>query len=270
MAVSSAAQQAEINAYNKLSKVLGNPEAFVKPAGFGTAFPDFGFTLMIDKKPVDLHIEYKADAKAQMGSMRDWIFDGKKFTSNDLGNEDKKDMLEIMSANPTCVKNGQRLLNDLKKHFDKRVTKLYSGVLTVISDKALRRSKLLDFVNYNKDTDKNYQLANLDDTSMGDMIISHYKKKFKKSRRGSNNSVLMMMIGNELWTIEDTGIPNETMTKVYQKLNVSKLNNLSNLKAKLEVRIQPRGLNSPGKPNSIDVMANFRLSGKPSGGTIVI
>jgi|GEM_PF-4489599 len=266
MAVSSAAQQAEINAYNKLSKVLGNPEAFAKPAGFEASFPDFGFTLMIDKGPVDLHIEYKADAKAQMGSMRDWIFDGDKFTSNDLGNEDKKDMLEIMSANATCVKNGKRLLNDLKKYFDKRVTKLYSGVLTVISDKALRRSKLLDFVN----NTENYQLANIDDTSMGDMIISHYKKKFKKSRRGNNPSVLMMMIGNELWTIEEAGVSTTTMKKIYEKLNVSKLNDLSNLKAKLEVRIQPRGLSSPGKPNSIDVMASFRLSGKPSGGTIVL
>lgn len=267
MAVSSAAQQAEINAYNKLSKVLGNPEAFAKPAGFETSFPDFGFSLMIDKTPVDLHIEYKADAKAQMGSMRDWIFDGNKFTSNDVSNEDKKDMLEIMSANPTCVKNGKRLLNDLKKYFDKRVTKLYSGVLTVISDKTIRRAKLLDFVN----NTENYQLANIDDTSMGDMIISHYQKKFKKSRKGNNPSLLMMMIGNELWTIEKTSnVTDSMLTKVHQKLGVGKLNNLNNLKAKLEVRIQPRGLSSPSKPNSIDVMASFRLSGKPSGGTIVI
>lgn len=267
MAVSSAAQQAEINAYNKLSKVLGNPEAFAKPAGFETAFPDFGFTLMMDKNPLDLHIEYKADAKAQMGSMRDWIFDGKKFTSNDMGNEDKKDMLEIMSSNKTCVDNGKRLLKDLKTYFDPRVTKLYSGVLTVISDKTLRRSKLLDFVN----NTKNYQLANIDDTSMGDMIISHYQKKFKKSRIGNNPSILMMMIGNELWNIEKTSnVTNDMMNKVFQKLSVSKLNNLDNLKAKLEVRIQPRGLSSPGKPNSIDVMASFRLSGKPSGGTVVI
>lgn len=267
MAASTAAEKAEKDAYSKLSKILGNPDAFAKPAGFGTSFPDFGLTLMLNTGPLDLHIEYKADAKAQMGSMRDWIFDGKKFTSNDMGNEDKKDMLEIMSASKTCVENGKRLLKDLKTYFDPRVTKLYSGVLTIISDKTLRRSKLLDFVEFTK----NYQLANIDNTSMGDLIISHYQKKFKKSRIGSNPSILMMMIGNELWMIEKTSnVTNDMVDKVFQKLSIGKLNNLKDLKAKLEVRIQPRGLNSPNKPNSIDVMASFRLSGKPSGGTIVI
>lgn len=267
MAASTAAQQAEKNAYNKLSKLLGNPEAFAEPAGFETAFPDFGLTLMIDKNPLDLHIEYKADAKAQMGSMRDWIFDGKKFTSNDTKNEDKKDMLEIMSMNKTCVENGKRLLKDLKDHFDKRVTKLYSGVLTIQPDKQLRRANLLKFV----ENTKNYQLANIDDTSMGDLIISHYKNKFKKSRNGSNPSILMMMIANELWVIDKTSnVTSPMIDSLYRRLNVSKLNQMSSLKAKLEVRIQPRGLSSPSKPNSIDVMASFRLSGKPTGGTIVI
>ena len=267
MAVSSAAQQAEKNAYSKLSKLLGNPEAFAEPAGFETAFPDFGLTLIMNKTPLDLHIEYKADAKAQMGSMRDWIFDGKKFTSNDTKNEDKKDMLEIMSMNKTCVDNGKRLLKDLKDHFDKRVTKLYSGVLTIQPDKQIRRARLLEFVQ----NTKNYQLANIDDTSMGDLIISHYKNKFKKSRKGNNPSVLMMMIANELWVVEKTSNVTDMMMKnLYQRLNVDKVNEMSSLKAKLEVRIQPRGLSSPSKPNSIDVMASFRLSGKPSGGTTVI
>jgi hypothetical protein len=267
MAASTAAQQAEKNAYNKLHKLLGNPKAFAEPAGFETAFPDFGFTLMIDKSPVDLHIEYKADAKAQMGSMRDWIFDGKKFTSNDTSNEDKKDMLEIMSMNKDCVNNGKRLLSDLKEYFDKRVTKLYSGVLTVVQDKQERRAKLINFTQ----NTKNYQLANIDDTSMGDLIISHYKNKFKKSRIGNNPSALMMMIANELWIVEKTSnLSQSSLEKVYQRLEVDKLNYLNNLKAKLEVRIQPRGLSSPGKPNSIDVMASFRLSGKPSGGVAVI
>ena len=45
---------------------------------------------------------------------------------------------------------------------------------------------------------------------------------------------------------------------------------MNQLKANLEVRIQPRGLSAPGKPVSIDVMASFRLAGKPSAGTTVI
>lgn len=268
MASSDKAQQAEINAYNKLKKLLGDPKAFAEPAGFATGFPDFGFQLMIDQKQVDIHIEYKADSKAQMGSMRDWVFDGSKFSTNDKNSSDKETLIAVMNNNKDCVQNGKRLLKDAKQYFDKRVSKIYSGMLTVESNKDMRRSKLLDFVH----NTKNYQLAKIESADLGQKILDHYHHKFLRSiRSGADHSILMMMIDNELWFLEERGsLSSDGKKKVAAKFGVTNIATMSALKANLEVRIQPRGLSAPGKPVSIDVMASFRLAGKPSAGTKVI
>ncbi len=64
-------------AYNALKKKLGSTAVtFQEPAGADAGFPDFGFTLSLPMGKVDLHIEYKNSSTAQMGSMRDWIFNG--------------------------------------------------------------------------------------------------------------------------------------------------------------------------------------------------
>lgn len=268
MASSDKAQQAEINAYNKLKKLLGNPKAFAEPAGFATGFPDFGFELYVDKKQVDVHIEYKADPKAQMGSMRDWMFDGNKFTTNDKNSSDKETLIAVMNADAECKKNGIRLLKDAKQYFDKRVSKIYSGMLTVVSDKQERRAKLIQFTH----NTANYQLAKIENAALGQKILDHYHHKFEKSIRGSaDHSILMMMIGNEIWFIEEKGsLGSDGKQKVAERFGVNNFAVMNQLKANLEVRIQPRGLSAPGKPVSIDVMASFRLAGKPSAGTTVI
>jgi hypothetical protein len=83
--------------------------------------------------------------------------------------------------------------------------------------------------------------------------------------------MLMMMIGDELWFIDDIGTASkELKQEIFKKFSDKSLPVLSNLGAALEVRIQPRGLSGPGKPVSIDVMASFRLAGKPSNGLTVI
>lgn len=268
MAASDKAQQAEINAYNKLMKQLGDPEAFAKPAGFGTGFPDFGFRLLINKKKVDIHIEYKADPKAQMGSMRDWIFDGQKFSTSDKQSTDKETLISVMNADSVCKKNGVRLLKDMKTYFDKRVSKLYSGSLTIESDKKKRRANLITFTQ----NTANYQLAKIENATLGQKILDHYHHKFIKSVRGdADHSILMMMIGNEIWFVEERGTLDAAGKKmVAEKFGVNNFAVMNSLKANLEVRIQPRGLSSPDKPVSIDVMASFRLAGKPSAGTKVI
>lgn len=268
MAASDKAKQAEIDAFNKLKKLLGNPEAFAEPAGFDTGFPDFGFRVNVDRKNVDIHIEYKADPKAQMGSMRDWLFDGKKFTTNDNKSADKETLISVMNASPECVKNGQRLLNDAKKYFDKRVQKIYSGMLTIETDKKLRRAKLLNFVH----NTANYQLAKIENAQLGQKVLDHYHAKFKKSERSdADYSIMLMMIGKEIWFVEESGsIGVSSKQKVAEKFGVQTIPVLNALKANLEVRIQPRGLSSPDKPVSIDVMANFRLAGRPSAGATVI
>ncbi len=264
MGVNDKAQQQEKAAFKKVKALLGNAEAFAEPAGFETSFPDFGFRLYLNKKKVDIHIEYKADAKAQMGSMRDWIFDGggNKFKTPS-SDEGKQDLIAMMNESDECVKNAKRLLKDFKSYFDKRINKIYSGMLTIESDKKVRKAKLKIFAS---NTD-NYQLAKLDDKKMGDLIISHYKKKFKKEvRSDADYSVLYMMIGDELFFVEDTsGADKKVTDDLHGLLGVRTVPKLDGLKAKLEVRIQPRGLSSPDKPGSIDVMASFRLSGKPTG-----
>lgn len=268
MAASDKAQQAELNAYTKLKKKLGNPEAFAEPAGFATGFPDFGFRLMANKKKIDVHIEYKADAKAQMGSMRDWSFDGRTYSTNDKQSSDKDTLIAVMNADPDCKKNGIRLLKDLQTYFDNKVTKIYSGCLTVVSDKKERRAKLLNFTH----NTANYQIAKIENATLGQKILDHYSAKFKKAQRSdADHSILMMMIDKEIWFLEESGnaTPQEKQM-IAEKFGVQNIAVMNSLKANLEVRIQPRGLSAPDKPVSIDVMASFRLAGRPSAGTTVI
>lgn len=264
LGVSAKAQAAENTAFRNLGKVL-NGKPIVSPAGFDAGFPDFAFRIdLTNGKTVDLHYEYKANDKAQMGSMRDWRFDGRKFYTNDTKNESKADLLEIMNNTPEAVKNGKRLLNDLQKHFDSRVKEISSSSLGVIKDKAERREATQQFV----DNTKNYTVAKINDQSLGNKIIDHYKSKFKKNLvRGSDASVLFMMLKDKVWMVDTHGtLSKQEMEEIAARHGLKKFDNLKGIKAQLEVRIQPRGMNSPSKPTSIDVMANFRLSGSPSGG----
>jgi hypothetical protein len=270
MAASDKAKQAEIDAFKRLSKLLGNPEAFAEPAGFDTGFPDFGFRLQAEKKNVDVHIEYKADPKAQMGSMRDWKFNGKQFiiSANDKDNSDKQTLIAVMNSDQSCVKNGVRILKDAQMYFDKKVTEISSGMLTIEKDQKVRRAKLLNFTH----NTANYQLAKIENADMGQKILDHYHNKFVKSiRSDADHSILMMMIGKEIWFIEEKGnLSAKGKLQIAEKFGVNNIAVMNQLKANLEVRIQPRGLSSPNKPVSIDVMASFRLAGRPSAGTTII
>lgn len=268
MATSNKAEIAEKQAYEKLHKLLGRPQAFAEPAGFSTDFPDFGFRLQVEKKNVDVFIEYKADAKAQMGSMRDWRFNGSQFYTTDKGNSEKEGLIEVMNSSPDCVKNGKRILSDMRNYFDKGVKEISSGMLTIEKDQSQRRAKLLNFVH----NTQNYQLAKIENNAMGQGILDHYHKKFTKGiRPDADHSILMMMIGDDVWFIEEKGTLSAAGKKmVAEKFGVNNFATMNALKANLEVRIQPRGLSAPGKPVSIDVMASFRLAGKPPTGTRVI
>ncbi len=256
-------------AYNALKKKLGAvAESFQKPAGADAGFPDFGFTLSLPMGKVDLHIEYKNSSTAQMGSMRDWIFNGDSFSTNDKNNEEKDDLIYIMNNTQTAIANGKRLLKDLQTYATKDIKTLSSSSMTIIKDQALRRAALILFAN----STKNYQIANISDTTLGNAILTHYKKKFSKSKNTTRakGHILLMMIKDEIWYVDKSGVDNEAMKQISSLLGVRTINKLSGLIANLEVRIQPRGLNSPNKPVSIDVMASFRLKGKPTSGVSVI
>ena len=266
--VSAKAEAAERDAFKKVGKLL-NGKQLVSPAGFDAGFPDFAYRIELKSgKVVDLHYEYKADYKAQMGSMRDWIFDGRQFVTMDTKSETKVDLLTVMNKTPLAIKNGKRLLGDLKKYFSKSVKQLYSGSLTAIKNKDERRIAIQAFV---KNT-ANYQVANISDNIMGGKIIEHYKTKFKKNlKKGSEASVLFMMLKDTVWMVDKTGsLSSDELVEVAQRMGLESLTPLQNLTANLEVRIQPRGLNSPLKPVSIDVMASFRLGKAPAGGGKII
>jgi len=265
--VSSAAQAAESRAFKELGKRLTGAKELVSPAGFDAGFPDFAYRVMVGGKVIDLHFEYKADYLAQMGSMRDWSFDGTKFATPDTTSESKQELISVMNNTPEAIENGKRLLDDLKKYFNPGVTKLYSGSLTIINDKDTRKALAREFAA----NTKNYQIAAIKDNSMGDKIISHYRNKFKKNlKSGSKGSILFMMLKDTVWMVDHEGsITNSDLLLVAGMLGLKKLDDLSGLSAKLEVRIQPRGLNS-AKPASIDTMASFRLAAIPRLGGKVI
>ena len=260
----------EIDAYNKVSKLLGpDGKAFQEPAGADADFPDFGFTIDIGGKKLDAHIEYKNSPTAQMGSMRDWIFDGSRFSTNDSSSEQKAELITLMNNTQAAVANGKRLLKDLKDHFSPEVSRLFSGSLTCVKDKMQRRVLTENFAKNTRD----YQVANIADATLGNKILTHYKHKFTKSRVAgrAQGHVLMMMIKDEMWYVDTSGsVQPVDMLKLASKFGVKKINKMGGLTAQLEVRIQPRGLNSPSKPTSIDVMASYRLKGKPSGGVKII
>ena len=248
--------------------MLGSAIVFQAPAGADAGFPDFGFTLILPNKKINLHIEYKNAHTAQMGSMRDWVFDGNKYYTNDKNSEQKQELLTIMNNTPDAIKNGKRLLSDLQKYFSSQVKSIYSGAMTVIKDNVARKAAAKNFAN----STKNYQIANIANSTLGDKILTHYKSKFKKSstKFSANGHMLIMMIKDEMWYVDkSSNVTDADIKMIASFLGIKSLNKLSGLVAALEVRIQPRGLNSD-KPASIDVMASYRLKGKPTGGQKVI
>lgn len=266
--VSSNAQAAEMRAFQQLGKKMPGAKPLVSPAGFDAGFPDFAYRVTtIGGKVIDLHFEYKADYLAQMGSMRDWSFDGNKFSTPDIKSESKQELISVMNNTPEAIRNGKRLLNDLQKFFHSGVSKIYSGSLTIISDKEARKNLARAFA----ENTKNYQIAAIKDSTMGDKIITHYTNKFKKNlKSGSKGSILFMMLKDTVWMVDHVGdVNNADLLQVAEILGLNKLDKISGLQAKLEVRIQPRGLRS-AKPASIDTMASFRLSSIPKLGGKVI
>lgn len=262
----------EIKAFNLITKQLGEvAKVFQAPMGADAGFPDFGYTVSIGTKKIDLHIEYKNSPTAQMGSMRDWKFDGNKFYTPDSANEMKDELIELMNGTPVAKKNGQRLLNDLKKHFHKDVKEISSGCLSVVKDKMTRYALTKNFA----ENTANYTVASVQDSTMGMKIVTHYKKKFSKSRNSAraDGHICIMFIKDLMWIVDThASVTDKDIETISLLLGAkSTIKQLPTLTAQLEVRIQPRGLQSKGaKPTSIDVMANFRLKGKPSNGTKVI
>jgi len=273
MAATNKAFQDEIKAFKSLDKKYKDAKAFQEPMGADTGFPDFGFEFNINGRPIDVHIEYKNSYTAQMGSMRDWRFNGKEFYTPDKESNQKSELIFLMNSSPVAISNGKRILSDLKTYFNPNVKEISSSSLTVIKDKHSRRICLEKFA----EKTQNYVIANLNDPSLGLHIIRHYKKKFENARRkrGSPPSVLGFLMKDEFWIIDTASVNSQELKDLSLRMESSApFRKLNGIGARLEVRVQPRGLSSPlgpnMKPSSLDVMANFRLTGKPSAGTKIL
>jgi len=177
--VSAKAEAAERAAFDKVGKLLKG-KAIVSPAGFDAGFPDFGYRIdLTNGNTIDLHFEYKADYKAQMGSMRDWIFDGTKFTTKAIDDVDKELMLQSMNNNSEIMSNAKRLykdFNDVAKEMGYgKVPVLSSGLLSSISRDFKERKEFTKAV---IDRTKKQQMGSVKG-GFGQSLINFYKKKFR-------------------------------------------------------------------------------------------
>jgi hypothetical protein len=275
-----AAEQAEKQAFEKVRKLLPVKKVIASPAGSATNFPDFGFRIVINKKNVDLHFEYKMDYKAPMGSMRDWVFDGTNFnlsaSSTSESDPNKQLLIDVMNSSSKAKTEAKRLLKDLQTYFSANVKRLHSGSLVVITDKKERKDRLY---NFSTNTD-NTQIANISSSILGDQIKKHYHKKFHANlQRDADYSILFFMIGTTIWFVEDTGtLPEPDKLSIAKYFGKNSISVLPALTANLEVRISPRPGAAKTDPKKfwasntnphLDVLASFRLQSKPSGGVTI-
>ena len=258
----------EAKMFARIKGLLGNPDVYAMPAGSDQKFPDFGFNVNLNGKMFCVQFEYKLNSKAQMGSMRDWVFDGNEFTANNITDE-KEVLLYAMNHSAKCVKRGKEILKEFQTYANKNIKSIYSGMLTFEKDSKKRKAMLLNYI-HGKKTD--YQLAKVADQALGDIIIDLYRAKFNKSlnRQANGGNILFMVIGEQIYYVEKTsGVKQADVDAFAKYFGVNKIVKLDNLSASLEVRIQPRHVDKDTKPVSIDVMANLRLNGLSSTGTKV-
>ena len=279
------ADQKEIEAFYAINQILDNDSptnyAFVTPRGSDTGFPDFGFNVRTSNgKSIDVHIEFKKDAAAYMGSMRDWVFDGTKYRSGDraIDDADKELMILAMNNNPTIVAGGKRLLkafDDAAKQHGLRVSELANYTLARLAPPKER--KLRQAVAQEVKNNHLQQIGSIKG-GFGSTIIDFYNKKFKKAIRSSaDGSILLFMIKDRVWLMnKDGNVNDEDIKEVARKFGVrdfdSRNFNRSSIDADLEVRISIRKAEDLFKQPFIDVRAGMKMrrQSSPRGGTKLI
>ena len=275
--VNTAAFQKEVAAFNALEDLFGyDAMAIIAPQGAGAGFPDFAFrTESPEGKTIDVHFEFKADNKAQMSSMRDWIFDGRKFYTKAVDDADKELMLLAMNNNQEIMSNAKRLykdFNDVAKEMNLgSVPVLSSGLLTNLSsDFNVRKEFTRAVINR---TEKQ-QMGSIRG-GFGPSMINFYKKKFKNNVRGSaDGSILLFMIKDRVWLMDTLGNVNDNDIKqIAQSLghrDFDRRMNTNSIDANLEVRLSIRPGSTPISKAKMDPQAAMRLRKAPPGGTKLI
>lgn len=256
------AHKDERNAYRRLKK-RGDFKSFATPSGATTDFPDFGLRAVIDEVVIDLHFEYKQSRYAQMGSMRDWVFDGEKFTSP-AEDEVKVLMLTAMNDSAETVANAKEMLVQFQTHCDPDITFIGGAMLNHITDMEERRAKLTTF----GQAVPSFTIGNIKGQDLGEAMLSHYRSKFAP-RKGADVSYLLMMIGDQVYVVDRNGpsIQADVRGKLCDMIGCSSLPVMQTPSAALEVRVQPIGLMT-GRAK-IDPMASFRLKSIAPGGRLI-
>lgn len=260
----SKADIAEAAAYHNL--MSRGFESWAAPAGSDAGFPDFGLTMDLgNDETLDLHVEFKAAKNAQMGSMRDWVWNSEtqRFTAKTT-DDNKELLLRLMNLDAECKENAARLMADFQEYVSEDLTTIESGMLTVIDDKEERKELLRNF----SENTEHLQLSKIEDPSLGAAFLRHYKNKFRP-RDSATYSLLVLMMDRELYFIKNDGVPKEVIQQLEDRLGLTDpIPLLTKCSARLEVRIQPRGLNS-SSPARIDTMASYRLRNVEAGSVLV-
>jgi hypothetical protein len=258
------ADRAERQAYLSVKRLLGNPRSFQQPRGSAAGFPDFGFTLNTYEGRVDLHFEYKKNRKARLGSTHKWKFDGDTFFYDHNPTEEEELIAAMLNKTPVAKANGQRILQGMQNHFDSRITEVSGTSFNVETDVKVRAKKIAKFKQKVNPLTIAPPIVLTDDE---DVVLSRYKRKFKKSIRPTTQySVLFMLIGNEIWFVDEHGyLPEEHKKMIARLFGNENIPVLKSLATQIEARIS-LGTVRP----RIDVVAESRLvnSGITPGYTI--
>lgn len=282
--VESAADRAEMNAFLRFGDVLDelNPDqvqVIERPKGRDSGFPDFAYRVKSPSgKVIDIHVEYKLNKSAQMGSLRTWKFDGTKYSSPRT-DEESQFIIDAMNSSASIVQGGVRMLSSFRQAADElgvgpvRFVGVGAANALIPSNQTkLRRELISRVLDINGD-----QVIGYIKGGFGPMIMRHYEKKFKENlKSGSNASVCLLMIGDRVWYLDGHRAGSDDIQEVANMLGVRSIDtsslSSSTIDANLEVRLQmSNSLTDLFKSPRVDSFAAFRLLARTlRGGTKVI
>lgn len=233
------------------------------------------------------------------------------------------ELIQIMNSSRECISGGRKVLSEMKKLINPNIKKIWSGMFgdNTFKDtsKQGKFNNLIKYYRYNTKQknvkgllisqyvkryktkpSKNhvlntggsgYEIAEIQDSSLGKKLIHHYSEKFKKSEAdfstNADHCLLMIIMGDDIWFIQEG---HKKMSAHDRKIVLTDLGRalcrdnmlptIEKIQAQLEVRIQPRHMEaklisstefqciSKDTP-SLDVMASFRMLGiNPTGAKV--
>lgn len=274
--------EAEKNAFYQIGNILegtvpGQVTAIEIPKCSDGGFPDFAFRVKAPSgKKIDIHFEYKMNKTDQMGGLRTWKFDGRKFSTTRT--DDEADfIIKAMNQNSQIVRGGQTMMDSYKQAADELGVGPINfigvgGVTSIIPsrEKNLRKRFVKRVLEIN-----GTQMLGTIKGGFGLTIINNYREKFKKNlQSGSDCSICLFMVGNKIWYLDSHNADEEDVAEVASMLDVDEIDmrnlNPNSIDGNLEVRLQMNISSNPFKQPKVDTFAAMRMLGNTlRGGTKV-